>query len=43
MESQSGECTYLWWIKGLVDRSTGQQVNGSGYVENRQIRSEFDG
>ena len=29
VESQSGECTDLWWIRGLVDRSTGQQVNGS--------------
>ena len=37
MESQSGECTDLWWIRGLVDRSNGQQVNGSGYVEGGQI------
>ena len=43
VESQSGECTDLCWIRGLVDRSNGQQVNGSGYVDNRQMRSEFDG
>ena len=43
VESQSGEFTDLCRIRGLVDKSTGQQVNGSGYVENRQMRSVFDG
>ena len=43
MESQSREFTDLCRIRGLVDRLTDQQVNGSGYVENRQMRSEFDG
>ena len=30
VESQSGECTDLWWIRGLVDRLTGQQVRLCG-------------
>ena len=30
VESQSGECTDLWWIRGLVDRSTGQRVRLCG-------------
>ena len=37
VESQSGECTDLCRIRGLVDRSTCQKVNGSGYVEGGQI------
>ena len=30
VESQSGECMDLWWIRGLVDRSTGQWVRLCG-------------
>ena len=30
VESQSGECTDLRWIRGLVDRSTGQRVRLCG-------------
>ena len=30
VKSQSRECTDMWWIRGLADRSTGQRIRLCG-------------